>query len=350
MGSVFGIRLHGQQRSSHRRRRSDRQPAVERAEGHLQLLWTTYDLPKDIERIGGGANCVIQPKRQHRTGGNGNLVEQVPGYMTFDAMLKVPVTGKINVQLNLYNILDQNYIDEVHPEHNSIPGAGRTLLVSTNLILGADSLVCCGASLTSPSPEQVKQARQILGATEWVDNRKVTAGYQSARAKDNMQIPENHPAARQVGELILNALGKNPLFRSAALPLRVFRRSLTATRVVSRSTVTSLTRSVQSRARRCTSEPMCRRRYSFRSRTSTMEELCIEDAWRAKREAASGSWCYPTTQSTFCKPVTRGARLASLFWTQSMIQDDGQRTLLFDLDTEIQEFPKTILTIHRAFI
>ena len=58
-------------------------------------------------------------------------MEQVPGYVTFDAMVKVPVTGKISVQMNLYNILDKNYIDEVHPAH-IIPGAGRTLLVSTN--------------------------------------------------------------------------------------------------------------------------------------------------------------------------------------------------------------------------
>jgi PKHD-type hydroxylase len=69
--------------------------------------------------------------------------------------------------------------------------------------------------------EQVAEARKILDAAEWVDGR-VTAGHQSARTKDNMQLPENHPAARQVGETILNALGQNPLFVSAALPARVF--------------------------------------------------------------------------------------------------------------------------------
>ena len=69
--------------------------------------------------------------------------------------------------------------------------------------------------------EQVAEARQILDQAEWVDGR-VTAGHQSARAKDNMQLPENHPAARQLGETILTALGQNPLFVSAALPARVF--------------------------------------------------------------------------------------------------------------------------------
>src|SRR6187399_2450572 len=69
--------------------------------------------------------------------------------------------------------------------------------------------------------EQVSQARRMLDEAEWVDGR-VTAGHQSAKSKDNMQIPENHPAARQVGDVILGALRKNPLFLSAALPLRVF--------------------------------------------------------------------------------------------------------------------------------
>ena len=68
---------------------------------------------------------------------------------------------------------------------------------------------------------QVAQARDVLGAADWVDGR-VTAGHQSARAKDNMQLPEDHPASRQLGEMVLAALQRNPLFISAALPLRVF--------------------------------------------------------------------------------------------------------------------------------
>ena len=68
---------------------------------------------------------------------------------------------------------------------------------------------------------QVAHARQLLDQTEWVDGR-VTAGHQSARVKDNRQLPEDHPVARELGELIMTALGRNPLFLSAALPLRVF--------------------------------------------------------------------------------------------------------------------------------
>ena len=68
---------------------------------------------------------------------------------------------------------------------------------------------------------QVAEARAVLDKAEWVDGR-VTAGHQSAQAKDNMQIPEGSPAAQQLGDMILAALGTNPLFLSAALPLRVF--------------------------------------------------------------------------------------------------------------------------------
>jgi PKHD-type hydroxylase len=71
------------------------------------------------------------------------------------------------------------------------------------------------------TPEQVAQGRQMLDSADWIDGR-VTAGHQSARAKDNLQLPEDHPVARQLGDMILQALQRNSLFISAALPLRVY--------------------------------------------------------------------------------------------------------------------------------
>src|SRR5262245_54191430 len=71
------------------------------------------------------------------------------------------------------------------------------------------------------TPDQVTLARQRLERAEWVDGR-VTAGHQSVMAKDNMQLPEAHPAAIELGEMILAALQRHPLFISAALPARVF--------------------------------------------------------------------------------------------------------------------------------
>lgn len=69
--------------------------------------------------------------------------------------------------------------------------------------------------------EQVAHARHMLDTANWVDGR-VTAGHQSAQVKDNMQLPEDHPVARELGDMILEALQRNALFISAALPLRVF--------------------------------------------------------------------------------------------------------------------------------
>src|SRR5271156_6721875 len=71
------------------------------------------------------------------------------------------------------------------------------------------------------TPAEAAKAKAVLEAAEWTDGR-VTAGRQSARAKDNMQVPEDHPTARRIGEAILGALGSNALFISAALPARVF--------------------------------------------------------------------------------------------------------------------------------
>ena len=72
------------------------------------------------------------------------------------------------------------------------------------------------------TPAQVLECRRLLDGAEWVDG-KVTAGYQSARVKNNAQLPEGHPVAQQVGDVILKALEENALFLSAALPARVFR-------------------------------------------------------------------------------------------------------------------------------
>lgn len=71
------------------------------------------------------------------------------------------------------------------------------------------------------TPEQVRRCREVMEAAEWVDGS-VTAGHQSVRAKNNMQLPEGSPAARELGDLIIDALSRNPLFIAAALPLKIF--------------------------------------------------------------------------------------------------------------------------------
>lgn len=192
--------------------------------------------------------------------------------------------------------------------------------------------------------EQLSHGRQLLDAAEWVDGR-ITAGHQSVRTKDNLQIPEDHPAARELGEMILGALGSNALFISAALPSRVF------PPLFNRYTGgQSFGTHVDNAIRQVTGTP-------HRLRTDLSAtlffthpdeydggELVIEDTYgtHSIKLPAGHMVLYPATSLHHVRPVTRGARVCSFFWIQSMIRDDGQRTLLFDLDTAIQRLNQDV--------
>lgn len=186
--------------------------------------------------------------------------------------------------------------------------------------------------------EQVAEARGILNAAEWVDGR-VTAGHQSAKAKDNMQIPEGSPAARQLGDMILAALVKNPLFLSAALPLRVFPPLFNRySGGQSFGThVDNAVRQIPGTANRIRTDLSATLFFEDPAEYDG-GELCVEDTYGVQRvKLAPGSMIlYPATSLHHVTPVTRGARVCSFFWIQSMVRDDGQRSLLFDLDMGIQ--------------
>lgn len=189
--------------------------------------------------------------------------------------------------------------------------------------------------LTTP---QVREARALLDAAEWVDGR-VTAGHQSARAKDNEQIPENHPAARQIGETIVTALARNPLFRSAALPLHVFPplfNRYTGGQSFG-SHVDNAVRQVAGTGHQLRTDLSAT---LFLSEPDEYDggELVIEDTFgvQSVKLAAGSMILYPASSLHHVRPVTRGARVSSFFWIQSMVRDDGERTLLFDLDLSIQ--------------
>jgi PKHD-type hydroxylase len=186
--------------------------------------------------------------------------------------------------------------------------------------------------------EQVAQARHLLDTADWVDGR-VTAGRQSAQVKDNEQLPEDHPVAQQLGDLILTALQGNPLFVSAALPLRVFPPLFNRYRGGQ-----SFGNHVDNAIRQITGTPL-RIRTDLSATLFLAEpeeydggELVVEDTYgvHSVKLPAGHMILYPSTSLHHVRPVTRGARLASFFWIQSMLKDDGQRTLLFDLDTAIQ--------------
>ncbi len=186
--------------------------------------------------------------------------------------------------------------------------------------------------------EKVREIRVLLDGAEWVDG-KVTAGHQSAQNKFNSQIPESSPVAKQVGELILRVLGTNQLFRSAALPLQVFPPLFN--RYAGGQTfgthVDNAIRTHGASGGRIRTDLSCT---LFFSEPEEYDggELVVEDTYGSKsvKLPAGDMVLYPSTSLHHVTPVTRGARVSSFFWLQSMIRQDAQRTLLFDLDAAIQ--------------
>jgi PKHD-type hydroxylase len=185
---------------------------------------------------------------------------------------------------------------------------------------------------------QVTQSREILATAEWVDG-KVTAGHQSARAKDNQQLAEGSPAARQLGEMILNALGQNALFISAALPRHVFPPLFNRYQGGQSfgTHVDNAIRQVPGTGHRIRTDLSAT---LFLAHPDEYDggELVVEDTYgtHSVKLPAGGMVLYPSTSLHHVRPVTRGARVASFFWIQSMVKDDAERTLLFDLDMAIQ--------------
>jgi len=187
-------------------------------------------------------------------------------------------------------------------------------------------------------PAQVTEARQLLDAAQWVDG-KVTAGHQSARAKDNEQLPEDSPAARQLGTMVLGALERSPRFVSAALPLKVFPPLFNRYKGGQ-----SFGLHVDNAVRQIRGTPH-RVRTDLSATLFLAEpaeydggELVVEDTYGAHaiKLPAGHMVLYPASSLHRVNPVTRGARIASFFWIQSMVREDAQRALLFDMDTAIQ--------------
>jgi PKHD-type hydroxylase len=186
--------------------------------------------------------------------------------------------------------------------------------------------------------EQVAHARDQLTRADWVDGR-VTAGAQSARVKNNRQLPEDHPIARSLGETILGALQRNALFMSAALPLRIFPPLFNQYEggQAFGSHVDNAIRQVTGTPHRIRTDLSAT---LFLAEPGEYDggELVVEDTYgvHSVKLPAGHMVLYPSTSLHHVRPVTRGARIASFFWIQSMVPDDGERTLLFDLDVAIQ--------------
>ena len=188
------------------------------------------------------------------------------------------------------------------------------------------------------STDQVAEVRRLVGGAEWEDGRS-TAGQQSELAKRNLQLPASSPQAQAAGEIVLAALADNGLFMSAALPHRVFP-PLFNRYDASRghgfdNHVDNAIRYLPDRSGRIRTDLSAT---LFLSDDYEGGELVVEDTYgaHAVKLPAGDLVLYPSTSLHRVEPVTKGLRLASFFWIQSMVRDDGQRTLLLDMDAAIR--------------
>jgi len=186
--------------------------------------------------------------------------------------------------------------------------------------------------------EQVAVARQTLATAEWVDGR-VTAGYQAQEVKRNAQVKEGTAAANQLGEMVLAGLARSPRFMSAALPLRVFPpmfNSYAGGQTFGTHVDTAI-RQLSTTGQRIRTD-LSATLFLTAPEEYDGGELVVEDSYGEKRVklAAGDMVLYPATSLHRVEPVTRGNRVSSFFWVQSMVRQDAQRTLLFELDEAIQ--------------
>jgi PKHD-type hydroxylase len=190
--------------------------------------------------------------------------------------------------------------------------------------------------------EQVAQCRDALQGAEWSDG-KATAGYLSSRVKDNAQLPENHPVARRLGEIILDALDKNQLFISAALPLKVvpplFNRYASGQSYGGH--IDGAVRPVLGTPHRVRTDLSAT---LFLSEPEDYDggELVIDDIAQRIKLPAGNMVLYSGSSVHHVEPVTRGARLAAFFWVQSMVREDARRDVLFQIDTALQELGRDV--------
>lgn len=189
------------------------------------------------------------------------------------------------------------------------------------------------------SAEQVRHARGLLDTAEWIDGR-VTAGSQSSQVKYNDQLAEDHPVSSELGDMIVTELQRYQLFVSAALPLKVFPPLFNryAGGQSFGSHVDNAIRQVGATPHRVRTDLSAT---LFLSEPGEYDggELQVEDTYgmHTVKLPAGDVILYPSTSLHHVRSVSRGVRIASFFWIQSMVRDDGERTLLFDLDRAIRQ-------------
>jgi PKHD-type hydroxylase len=198
------------------------------------------------------------------------------------------------------------------------------MLVSIPQVLGAQDLAAVNT--------------RLAGAV-WEDGR-LTAGYQSAQVKRNLQLSRSDAAARAAGDIVLRALERSALFVSATLPRHVYPPLFNRYEpgMAFDAHVDNAVRQIPGTHHRLRTDVSAT---LFLSPPTDYDggELIVEDTFGAHsvKLAAGDMVVYPASSLHRVQPVTRGARVAAFFWVQSMVRDDGGRTLLFELDTAVRQ-------------
>jgi len=186
--------------------------------------------------------------------------------------------------------------------------------------------------------EELAQLRLLLIAADWADGR-ITAGSQSGAVKNNLQLPEDLPAARQAREIVSVELARNPMFVTGALPRTVypplFNRYGGSSNAFGNH-IDNAVRTHAATARHVRTDISCT---LFLNDPASYDggELVVQDTYGEQRIKfdAGDLVMYPGTSVHRVEPVTRGERMASFFWIESMVRHDAQRRLLFDMDMAI---------------
>ena len=202
------------------------------------------------------------------------------------------------------------------------------------------------------SKEQVQYFRNEMDKIEWV-NGKVTAGTLSATVKRNQQLPEDHPLTHHLSNIILEALGTHPLFLSAAIPLDIIPPLFN--RYENQESfgfhVDNSIRRIRGTNERLRTDLSCT---LFLSEPEEYEggDLVVEDTYgyHEVKLPAGDIILYPSTSLHEVTAITSGCRIASFFWVQSMVRDDAERHMLFNLDQTVQNLRMQLGDNHSEVI
>ncbi|MGE0667771.1 MAG: Fe2+-dependent dioxygenase [Sphingomonadales bacterium] len=200
--------------------------------------------------------------------------------------------------------------------------------------------------------DQVSRSLQALHAADWVDG-KVTAGVQSGAVKQNMQLPEGSPVAQQLGDALMSVLSNTPAFIAAALPAKVYPPLFNRYQggEAFGNHVDNAIRPIRGTPHKVRTD-LSVTLFLTEPEDYDGGELVIEDTYGSKtvKLPAGDMVLYPSTSLHHVTPVTRGARIASFFWIQSMVRSDEKRRLLHDMDRAIQTLAAELGQTHDAVV